>query len=628
MLVQYLVLHRFAFVLSLLALCLGLGGCESDKAKAIRLLQERGIELSGMRLLRAVEEGDSETLGLLLEAGVFAGQRDSAGRMPLHLAVMRGEADTVSLLLDHGAAPDSTTHAGCTPLALAMTAGNTDLARQLVIRGAKPDGLTPDGERLLPWAIRSHRTDDIRLLLQAGADPHWKDEHGNPLLHLAMAAGSRSLSWELIQLGADCGALNAGGESTLILALGNGWRDLVGPLVRAGADPNAPGRDGVAPLVAAFEGGDFPLARELMDLGAVPSTHYFEHHLAKAYAARDFDRSQTLLRFGARPSTPGLPCLVRRSAGDDETGFLHLFLGYTRVPEGLLFESCQQGKRHVVGLLIAHGAQVNPSRAPFLSTPHGYAVEHGSDQLSLDLLEAGANPEGLTASGADPLHVAIVCRRAETVRHLLELGVDPNAEVKGPHSKRFLKQVRGATLRWLLEKDQRITPIMLGVDSGCIETVRVLLAHGAEKNVWTKRAAIWPINLAARNEDIAMMRLLLGKDPHVEERHVVVDLSDQELVVLDATGTELFRTRVSTGRSGYETPTGEFAITNRYRDWKSTLYHSSMPFFQRLSCSDFGFHRGYVPGRPASHGCIRVPSGKASKLYGITRLGDRVSIVP
>jgi lipoprotein-anchoring transpeptidase ErfK/SrfK len=53
-----------------------------------------------------------------------------------------------------------------------------------------------------------------------------------------------------------------------------------------------------------------------------------------------------------------------------------------------------------------------------------------------------------------------------------------------------------------------------------------------------------------------------------------------------------------------------------------------MPYFQRLSCSDFGLHQGVVPGYPASHGCIRVPAGNAAKLFTMTEAGDRVRILP
>lgn len=53
-----------------------------------------------------------------------------------------------------------------------------------------------------------------------------------------------------------------------------------------------------------------------------------------------------------------------------------------------------------------------------------------------------------------------------------------------------------------------------------------------------------------------------------------------------------------------------------------------MPYFQRLSCSDFGFHYGYVPNYPASHGCIRLPMDSAKKLFAMTEVGDRVTIKP
>ena len=125
------------------------------------------------------------------------------------------------------------------------------------------------------------------------------------------------------------------------------------------------------------------------------------------------------------------------------------------------------------------------------------------------------------------------------------------------------------------------------------------------------------------------MRLFLGRDPLREERRIEIRLAEQRAHIFDSEGKEIFTTKVSTGKKGHDTPTGEYVITNKYRDWKSTLYHeASMPYFQRLSCGDFGMHQGNVPGYPASHGCIRVPEGNAAKLYTKTRAGDRVMIMP
>lgn len=590
-------------------------------------LRERGVEASGPSVLRAVEADDIDTLRLLLDVGAFSGHRHQDGRTPLHLAIEDDQLDAAWLLVDAGADVNAAAPGDVTPLALAVVKGESALAGKLLQSGARPEGFTPDGSRLLPWAIRHGRMAFVRTLMTNGADPHQKDADGSPLLHVAMAAGRKKLAMELIRLGADCGSTNAAGESSLVIALRRGWLDQVGPLVRAGADPNLPDRDGLTPLARAIETRDFDLARQLWKLGAVPHVDRLHRELAEAYEAREREKVGWLLRFGAHPSPSPDRCLVRRAIADDELGYLHLFLGYTPVPDELLHEACLRGHRDLAALLLAHGANPNPGRAPFLDTPFHAAVVRGGDALALQLLEAGAHPDLRGAHRVPPLLTAIARGRPGTVKALVERGVDVNAPLATPVDEGFIETVKGATMRWLLRKDRRITPIMLAVDSGSVETTRVLLEKGARKHVWTRRHSIWPINIAARNSDVPMMRLLLGKDPYVEERQVLVDLSEQQLRVFGTSGEEIFTTRISTGKKGYRTRTGMFAVTNRYRHWTSTIYNAGMPYFQRLSCSDFGFHQGYVPGYPASHGCIRVPSGKASKLFQLLDLGDRVKIV-
>ena len=111
------------------------------------------------------------------------------------------------------------------------------------------------------------------------------------------------------------------------------------------------------------------------------------------------------------------------------------------------------------------------------------------------------------------------------------------------------------------------------------------------------------------------------------ELWIRVDLSEQRAYVFKGE-EEILNTGVSTGKSGYHTRTGKFVITNKDRDWKSTIYESSVPYFQRLSASDFGFHVGHVASYPASHGCIRMTPAAARTLFEMTQVGDYVEIVP
>jgi lipoprotein-anchoring transpeptidase ErfK/SrfK len=51
-----------------------------------------------------------------------------------------------------------------------------------------------------------------------------------------------------------------------------------------------------------------------------------------------------------------------------------------------------------------------------------------------------------------------------------------------------------------------------------------------------------------------------------------------------------------------------------------------MPFFMRLNCRDFGMHEGSVSDHFASHGCIRLPSDVARRLFREVPIGTLVTI--
>src|SRR3546814_13213531 len=53
-----------------------------------------------------------------------------------------------------------------------------------------------------------------------------------------------------------------------------------------------------------------------------------------------------------------------------------------------------------------------------------------------------------------------------------------------------------------------------------------------------------------------------------------------------------------------------------------------MPFMQRLTWDGIALHGGQVPGRPVSHGCIRIPEAFAQILYHETKKGGVVIVSP
>jgi len=87
-------------------------------------------------------------------------------------------------------------------------------------------------------------------------------------------------------------------------------------------------------------------------------------------------------------------------------------------------------------------------------------------------------------------------------------------------------------------------------------------------------------------------------------------------------------TTVSTGRRGHATPTGTFTITEKRAVHFSNKYDNApMPHMQRLTNDGIALHAGHIPGRPASHGCVRLPAKFAAALFKVTRVGTPVTIV-
>ena len=107
---------------------------------------------------------------------------------------------------------------------------------------------------------------------------------------------------------------------------------------------------------------------------------------------------------------------------------------------------------------------------------------------------------------------------------------------------------------------------------------------------------------------------------------IAVNLSLQKLEVFRG-GTLIARSSISSGRAGHSTPVGTFSILEKELIHHSNLYDNApMPFMQRLTWHGLALHAGNLPGCPASHGCIRLPSEFAKRLYQITSRGDEVTV--
>ncbi len=113
-------------------------------------------------------------------------------------------------------------------------------------------------------------------------------------------------------------------------------------------------------------------------------------------------------------------------------------------------------------------------------------------------------------------------------------------------------------------------------------------------------------------------------------KSIDIDLSKQRLYAKE-NGRIVFSGAISSGKSGHRTPTGTFRILEKDRFHISNKYPepnggAKMPYMHRLTRGGIAVHQGYLPGYPASHGCIRVSKATAKRLWNWSHIGMKVRV--
>jgi hypothetical protein len=117
--------------------------------------------------------------------------------------------------------------------------------------------------------------------------------------------------------------------------------------------------------------------------------------------------------------------------------------------------------------------------------------------------------------------------------------------------------------------------------------------------------ALLVATLAAGRADAT---LLIRVDKTLQRMSVVVD------------GTPRYEWPVSTGRSGYGTPSGSYRPQRLARTWFSRKYYDSPMPYSIFFHAGFAIHGSYEINRlggPASHGCIRLHPADAARLFAL-----------
>lgn len=384
-----------------------------------------------------------------IKQGANINAKSEHGESALRVAIEKDRFDIVRLLLDNGASVnvDNNINTAATLFWSAAMVGNRDIVKLLLAKGEDINVRTGGGLSAIELGIDSERPDVIKLLMESGANPNAKRSYdGQTTLMHAMHPLSKSLRVNpsvvsaLADYHADVNAIDRMGVSVLEYAVLAGDPDVVRLLIERGASPNSSAHYGPIILLAASI-GSIDIVKYLLDKGAdvnAKSTSY--------------------------------------NAGDTA-----------------LMASAYGGHYEVMKLLVNKGADV-----------------HSKDQRGHNILKQaafGANSEivktflgmGLNVNekGVDNYNVLMAAARGgnpDVVKLFISKGLDVNAKGEGGTTA----LIEAAQVNDFIDADaedqadKESKPTEPGAKKDHIETVRILLAAGADRNAkdWNSQTAL------------------------------------------------------------------------------------------------------------------------------------------
>lgn len=322
--------------------------------------------------------------------------------------------------------------------------------------------------RLLDAVVKGDRN-AVQQLLRGRVDVNAAQPDGSTALMLAADRGDVAMARLLIRANANVNAANEYGATALFVAAGRGNADLVTLLVEAGANPTAPLLSGETALMTAVNDGHIDAVRALIAHGA-------DVNRAESRGG------QTALMWAVAENYPDIVQVLVEHGADararSKSGFTPLLF------------AAQQGNVASARALLQARADVNESRSSDGMTPLMVAAAAGRMEFVRFLMNSGANADAIDGNGYTALHYAALDKRESLAGALLDRGANPN--------RRTTRDTRRNTTSGVSLKGA--TPLFLAASLGHVETVRTLLAGGADPLITTD-AGTAPLHVATWGGD-------------------------------------------------------------------------------------------------------------------------------
>ncbi|XP_696390.3 ankyrin repeat and SOCS box protein 2 isoform X3 [Danio rerio] len=313
-------------------------------------------------------------------------------------------------------------------------------------------------------------------------------------------------------------------QTPLMLAVSRENLACVEILLEKGADPEIPNKEKETPLYKACEKENPALVAMLLNHGALVNKSCIQGWTAlhESVCRNNVEICEMLMKAGAKVSLPNkygiTPIFVAAQSGKVEALRMLLKNGAdlnSQASDGAtaLYEACKNGHEDIVEFLLSQNADANKAGKTGLLPIH-IAAQRGKD--GKDLLTFGCTRKNISAtkiiamlipatsrarvrrSGISPLHLAAERNRNDIVEVLIEAGFDVNAMLSEDRSMMYEDRRSTALYFAVINNNIEATtmlleaganpnldtfkPLLVALRQGCIQTVTLLVEHGADVN--------------------------------------------------------------------------------------------------------------------------------------------------
>jgi ankyrin repeat protein len=368
----------------------------------------------------AAKNGKLEIVKLLLESNRDPNYKDRDGDTSLTLAAEHGHTAVVELILEHGADKNSKNGDGDSALILAVQKGYPPVVSSLLANGADIEAKDKKGKTALIWAVSNNDIGITTQLLEKKPKIDSKDNDGWPALHIAAKKGFNEITNLLCKHGSDINSkITQAGKSPLMLSSEFGHTETAKTLIENGASVNAQDNEGSGALFLAAEGGHLDTVNLLLDNGA-------------DFKAESKEGVTALMVAAYQGHKPVLELLIERGSPVDARS--------KKIGISALWAAAWQGKTKIIDYLWQQGADVNVK----------------------------------SKKGESPLIIAVENNQFDSVRMLLDKGVDQDIETTNRLTASELARKSGKFhLAWLINRYKTVGVRALGDKKGGLLGVNI-----------------------------------------------------------------------------------------------------------------------------------------------------------